>query len=46
LLHQLARRIIDGRDMIGIDGVAQTKSIGEKRQPKQHGMTAQRDETP
>jgi hypothetical protein len=35
LLHQLARHIIDCGDMIGIDGVAQPKTVGEQRGAQQ-----------
>ena len=30
LLHQFSRYVVDCRDVIGIDGVAQAKAVGEK----------------
>jgi hypothetical protein len=46
LLHQLAGDVVDGRDMIGIDGVAQTETVGQKRSAYQQGMVAERQQCP
>ena len=46
LLHQLARHVVDRRDMVGIDGVAQTERIGQERGADQHRIIAKRDQRP
>ena len=30
LLHELARHIVDGRDVVGIEGVAKTEAVGQE----------------
>ncbi len=46
LLHQLARHVVDRRDMVGIDGVAQTERIGQESGADQHGIVAKCDQRP
>ena len=46
LLHQLARHVVDRRDMVGIDGVAQTERIGQEGGADQHRIIAKRDQRP
>ena len=46
LLHQLARDVVDRRDMIGVDRVAQAEGIGEQRRAEQHRLVVQGDERP
>ena len=46
LLHQLARDIVDGGDVIGVDRVPQAEGIGEQRRAQQHRLVMQRDERP
>ena len=46
LLHELARDVVDRRDMIGVDRVAQAERIGEQRRAEQDRLTAQGDERP
>ena len=45
-LHQLARHIVDGGDVIGIDRVAQAERVGEQRGAEQHRMVAEGDQRP
>ena len=45
-LHQLAGRIVDRGDVVGVDGVPQPESIGEESRPEQHGIAAQRQDRP
>ena len=46
LLHQLARDVVDRRDMVGVDRVAQAEGIGEQRRSEQDRPIAQDDERP
>ena len=46
LLHQLARDIVDRRDVVGVDRVTQTETVGEQRRAEQHRIVAQGDEGP
>ncbi len=46
LLHELARRIVDRGDMVGVDGVAQTERIGEEGRTEQDGVAVKGDEGP
>ena len=32
LLHQFPRHVVDGGDVVGVDGVAQAESVGQKAQ--------------
>ncbi len=43
LLHQLAGDIVDGGDVVGIDGVAQTEAIGQKGGAEQHRVVVEAD---
>jgi hypothetical protein len=43
LLHQLARHVVDGRNMIGIDGVAQPERVGEQRRRQQQRPARKRE---
>jgi hypothetical protein len=40
LMHQLAGGVVDRRDMIGVDCMAQPKAIRQERGPKQHRVAA------
>ena len=46
LLHELARDVVDRRDMIGVDRVAQAERIGEQRRSEQDRPIAEGDERP
>src|SRR6266404_1715338 len=46
LPDQLARDIVDGCDVVGIDGVAQAEAIGEKTCPEQHGVVMEGGQRP
>ena len=46
LLHQLARDIVDGGDVIGIDRMAQAEAIGQQRRAEKHGMIVKGQERP
>ncbi len=41
LLHELARHIVDRRDMVGVDRVAQAERIGKQGRPEQERPMAQ-----
>ena len=45
-LHQLARHIVDGRNMVGVHGVAQAEAVGEKRRSQQQRIVAKRESRP
>ncbi len=40
-LHQLAGDVVDGGDMVGIDGVTQAEAVGQQRGAEQHRMLAE-----
>src|SRR3977135_1698096 len=44
LLHQLARDIVDGGDVIGVDGVAQAEAVG--RRAEQQRLVMEQQERP
>ena len=46
ILHQLARHVVDRRDVVGIDGVAQPERVGEKRGADQHRVIVECDQRP
>ena len=46
MLHELAGDVVDRRDMIGVDRVAQTERIGQQRRSKQDWPAAQGGERP
>ena len=46
LLHQLARDVVDGGDVVGIDRVAQPEAVGEEAGAEQHRMVVERDQRP
>src|SRR5579875_446877 len=46
LLHKLAGDVVDGGDVIGIDGVAQPEAIGEERCAEEDGMGAKGEKRP
>ena len=46
LLHELARHIVDRRDMVGIHGVAQAEAVGEQGRSQQDGLLAEYHERP
>ena len=35
LLHELAGDVVDGGDVVGVDGVAQAEAVGEQRGAEQ-----------
>ena len=43
LLHQLAGGVVDGGDMVGIDGVAQPEAVGEEAGGEQDRMVVEGD---
>ena len=46
LLHELARDVVDRRDMVGVDRVAQAERIGQQRRSEQDRLTAKGNERP
>ena len=46
LLHELAGDVIDGGDVVCIDGVPQPKAVGQKRRPQQDREVVERDKGP
>ena len=46
LLHQLAGRVVDCGDVVGVDRMAQAEGVGEERRAEQDRIVAQRDERP
>jgi hypothetical protein len=46
ILHQLARDIVDGRYVIGIDGVAQAEAICEECRSEEHWVMVEGDAGP
>ena len=46
LLHELAGDVVDRRDMVGVDRVAQAERIGKQRRSQQDRLTSQGDERP
>ncbi len=45
-LHQLASDIVDGRNVVGVDGVAQAKAVSEERSPHQQRKMAKSESRP
>ena len=45
-LHQLARHIVDGGDVIRVEGVPEAEAVGEKGGPEQQREIAEGDERP
>ena len=46
LLHQLARHVVDGRNVIRIDRMAKSKAVSQKRRAQQHRKVIECDEGP
>ena len=46
LMHELAGDVVDGGDVVGVDGVAQAEAIGEKRGPQQNRVAVKTGEGP
>ena len=46
LLHQLARHVVDRRDVVGIDRVAQPERVGQECGADQHRIIVKRDQRP
>jgi hypothetical protein len=46
LLHQLARDIVDGGDVVGVDAVAQAEAVGEQRRAEQQRLVVEHQERP
>ena len=46
LLHQLARDVVDRRDVVGVDRVPQAEAVGEERSSQQHGIMPERENRP
>ena len=46
LLHQLARHIVDGGDVVGVDRVAQPEAVGQERGAEQHRIVVERAQRP
>ena len=45
-LHQLAGHVVDGGDMIGVEGVAQAEGVSEHRRAEQDRVVAKRRQSP
>ena len=45
-LHQLAGHVVDRRDMIGVEGVSQAETVGERRRAQQHRIIVEGDDRP
>src|ERR1700728_1878821 len=45
-VHQLARDIVDGGDVIGVDSMAQSETIGQESGPEQNRMVTEPYESP
>ena len=45
-LHQLAGGIVDRRNMVGVDGVAQPEAVRQERRPEQHCIAGKRSDRP
>ncbi len=46
LLHELAGDVVDGGDVVGVDGVAEAEAVGEQRGTEQEGVVAEGDGGP
>src|SRR5271154_1560505 len=46
LLHKLAGYVVDGRDVIGVNGVPQAKTVGEQRCSHEERVMAERNASP
>ena len=46
VLHQLARHVVDGRDVIGVDGVPQAQAVDDQRNAQQGRLVVERGEGP
>ena len=46
LLHELSGDVVDGGDMVGVDGVAQSKGVGQKGGSELDREIPKRDESP
>src|ERR1700692_67649 len=46
LLHQLARDVVDRRNVVGIDGVTKPEAVGQNRGSDQNRLMRERDESP
>ena len=44
MLDQLAHRVVDGRDVIRIEGVAEPEDVREKPEPQERGLRPRRRE--
>ena len=45
-LHELARDVVDGGDVVGVDGVAQAEAVGEEGGAEQQRIVAEGDDGP
>ena len=45
-LHELAGNVVDGGDVVGVDGVAEAEAVGEQRGTEQEGVVAEGDGGP
>ena len=46
LLHELAGDVVDGRDVVGVDRMAQPEAVGEEAGAEQHRVVVERDQRP
>ena len=46
LLHQFACDVVDGRNMVRVHSVAESKTVGQERSAQQHRKAVKRDERP
>src|ERR1039458_10438477 len=46
LLHELAGDVVDGRNVVGVDGVAQAERIREEGRAQQNGIVVEGEDGP
>ena len=46
VVHQLSRDVVDRRDVVGVDRVAQAEAVGEERRPEQDGVIVEGGQRP
>ena len=46
LLHELARHVVDRRDMVGVERVPEAETVGESRRAEKHRVAMEGSERP
>src|SRR5690348_15009760 len=48
IAEELAGRVVDGRDVVGVERVAESEAVGKDAEPGNHGMArgVERDQAP